>query len=48
MTSNFVVQLLNLCELNRNIFSVVLQEAKKIQKIFKKYLMNVIHKFSEF
>ena len=36
------------CELNSNILSVVLQETKKIQKIFKKYLMNVIHKFSEF
>ena len=29
-------------------FSVVLQEAKKIQQIFKKYLMNAIHKFLEF
>ena len=29
-------------------FSVVLQEAKKIQKIVKKYPMNISHKISEF
>ena len=29
-------------------FSAVLQQAKKILTIFKKYLMKVIHKFSEF
>ena len=36
------------CELNSNIFSAVRQQAKKIQTIFKKYLMKVIHKFTEF
>ena len=60
VTSNFVVQLLlHLLRVKGLYFTVVLQEAKKIQKIltsrskentedFKKYLMNVSHKFSEF